>query len=73
MAGPEVNMQVNVQVGARPRLREPGLAGFAPGTERYRVAGGASLAVALQPGDHFLVGIARRRVDFGPTIRGQTG
>ncbi len=63
MAGPEANVQANVQadvqaavqVGARPRLREPGLAGFAPGTERYRVAGGASLAVALKPGDRLTV------------------
>jgi glycine cleavage system aminomethyltransferase T len=58
MAGPEADVQVDVRLGAagaRPRLREPGLAGFAPGTERYRVAGGASLVVALQPGDRLTV------------------
>ena len=41
--------------GVRPRLIEPGLAGFAPGTERYRVRGGGSLTVALQPGDRIAV------------------
>ena len=41
--------------GARPRLIEPGLAGFAPGTERYRVRGGGSLTVVLQPGDRITV------------------
>ncbi len=47
--------QARAAAGARPRLREPGLAGFTPGTERYRVAGGASLVVALQPGDRLTV------------------
>ncbi len=62
MADPEAGVQVGVQVGvrlgaagARPRLREPGLAGFAPGTERYRVTGGGGLVVALQPGDRLTV------------------
>ena len=50
------NGQARATVGTgRPRLREPGLAGFTPGTERYRVAGGASLVVALQPGDRLTV------------------
>ncbi len=35
----------------RPRLIEPGLPRFEPGTERYRVAGGGALVVGLAAGD----------------------
>jgi aminomethyltransferase len=35
----------------RPRLIEPGLPRFEPGTERYRVAGGGALVVGLSAGD----------------------
>src|SRR5258706_13711387 len=35
----------------RPRLIEPGLPKFEPGTERYRVAGGGALVVGLSVGD----------------------
>ena len=35
----------------RPVLREPGLPLFEPGTERYRIAGGGAVVLALAPGD----------------------
>jgi aminomethyltransferase len=35
----------------RPRLIEPGMPRFEPGTERYRVAGGGALVVGLSAGD----------------------
>ena len=34
-----------------PRMLFPGLADIAPGTERYRVKGGAVTALLLEPGD----------------------
>jgi len=40
---------------ARPRLLWPGLARFAPGTERYRVAGGGSVTVPIFAGDRITV------------------
>jgi len=54
MVAPDSGLAL-ASAGARPRLIEPGLAGFAPGTERYRVRGGGSLTVALQPGDRITV------------------
>jgi aminomethyltransferase len=48
--------QAGAQAGTgRARLREPGLIGFQPGTERYRVAGGGCLVVALRAGDRISV------------------
>ena len=38
-----------------PRLLLPGLADIAPGTERYRVKGGAVTALLLEPGDEIQV------------------
>ena len=39
------------QTQMRPRILMPGLARFAPGTERYRVAGGGSVTVPVFAGD----------------------
>ncbi|MEX2648246.1 MAG: DUF1989 domain-containing protein [Alphaproteobacteria bacterium] len=39
----------------RPRLFEPGLRRFEPGVERYRVAGGGSVVLALDAGDEMTV------------------
>ena len=44
-----------VTTDAATRLRIPGLAGFAPGTERYRVKGGAVTALLLEAGDELQV------------------
>ena len=54
MMAPDTGLARGAQV-LRPRLLEPGLAGFTPGTERYRLRGGGSLTVALQPGDRIAV------------------
>src|SRR5271168_679874 len=40
-----------VTLAERPRLLEPGLPRFEPGMERYRVAGGGAVVVALSAGD----------------------
>ncbi|HXQ42752.1 MAG TPA: DUF1989 domain-containing protein [Candidatus Udaeobacter sp.] len=40
-----------VTLAERPRLLEPGLPRFEPGTERYRIAGGGAVVVALSAGD----------------------
>ena len=39
---------------SRPRILQPGLRLLAPGTERYRVRGGA-MVVAMSPGDNLEV------------------
>ena len=38
--------------GTEPRLLLPGLADIAPGTERYRVKGGAVTALLLEPSQY---------------------
>ena len=40
-----------VTLAERPRLLEPGLPRFEPGTERYRVAGASAVVLALAAGD----------------------
>ena len=41
--------------GQKPRLREPGLPLLAPGVERYRVRGGGTTVVALDPDDRITI------------------
>jgi aminomethyltransferase len=42
---------MDVALAGRPRLIEPGLARLEPGMERYRVAGGGAVVLALSAGD----------------------
>jgi len=46
---------LSLALANRPRLIEPGLLRFEPGTERYRVTGGGALVVGLVPGDRFIL------------------
>ena len=60
-----------VTLAERPRLLEPGLPRFEPGVERYRVAGGGAVVLALSAGDRLtlidLEGRQRAEVAaFGP-------
>lgn len=48
-------MNLSLMPTARPRLREPGLARLAPGTERYIVAGGGALVLRLYAGDRLAI------------------
>ncbi len=42
---------MSLALANRPRLIEPGLPRFEPGTERYRIAGGGALVIGLSAGD----------------------
>lgn len=42
---------MNLALANRPRLIQPGLPRFEPGVERYRVAGGGAVVLALRAGD----------------------
>jgi len=42
---------MNLALANRPRLIQPGLPRFEPGVERYRIAGGGAVVLALFAGD----------------------
>src|SRR6516162_6553880 len=42
---------MNLALASRPRLIQPGLPRFEPGVERYRIAGGGAVVLALFAGD----------------------
>ena len=46
---------MTITMAEKPRLLMPGMAGLAPGVERYRVAGGAVTAILLGAGDRLQV------------------
>ncbi len=47
--------ELNPGLAARPRLLQPGLPVFEPGVERYTVAGGGAIVLALAQGDRIAV------------------
>ena len=46
---------MTITMAEKPRLLMPGMAGLAPGVERYRVTGGAVTAILLGAGDRLQV------------------
>ena len=46
---------MTITMAEKPRLLMPGMAGLAPGGERYRVTGGAVTAILLGAGDRLQV------------------
>ena len=63
-----------IALAERPRLLEPGLPRFAPGTERYRVAGGGAVVLGLRAGDRLrLIDLeGRQRVELAAFTPGGT-